>query len=220
MNTADGMNGSGGIGNSWNYEAMRTNAQWNIFPISKVSSLRQWYRRGQMIRLPHSTANTEKRYRSEDCWCGWAKAMWYEWMIESVLIYIVCERLSEVWARETIELIGICYLSVLWFMSRIFFRNVQNWADADQSDIKWVSEMNFLNCWTWSVIDTSRIATQPNDPIPSSLWISFCSLSLSRCCWRPRQRQIHGCRCKSIRLLAKWTIYLNKIPIIWWQWRR
>lgn len=97
------MNGSGGMWNSWNYEAMRANAQWNIFSISKVSSLRQWYRRGQMIRSPHSAANTEKRHRSEDCWCGWAKAMWYEWMIEPVLIYIVCERLSEVCGRAQRE---------------------------------------------------------------------------------------------------------------------
>lgn len=152
-------------------------------------------------------------------WVGKGNVVWMNDWVGSDL-YSMRKIVRSVGARDDRINWHLLFVGFMIYESHFFFLNVQNWAAADQSDIKWVSEMNFLNCWTWSVIDTSRIATQPNDPIPSSLWISFCSLSLSRCCWRPRQRQIHGCRCKSIRLLAKWTIYLNKIPIIWWQWRR
>lgn len=104
-----------------------------IFSISEVCPIGQWYAsEGSNDLLAFFDARTPKTLRSDDCWCGRAKAMWYEWMIEPISIYkyTVCQRCQKCVSRKREDRINWHLVFVgfydLWVTVAVgFFSNMQ-----------------------------------------------------------------------------------------------
>lgn len=146
-----------------------------IFNFKSLLCRAEWYRGVQM--------NTKNVANRGDCWCGKCEGKrqcgMNEWLRRLWFINILYAKDVRSGRREDrinwhLLFVGIMIYDWRWPSN---FSNMQRIilivCRTLISQTLWTSEMNFSNCWTWSVTDTNKI-----DLNPSLLRISFFSIVL------------------------------------------